>query len=1275
MPLSGRSVFRLLADTGESNVFPPASMNPQRTLVLFLSFLFSLILIGKVAAGDSHVFPSFNTGTITGGQPALTQSLNVSSLPANEYISYTVVANFVPGAAPKDAYSNTINVEITNGGTTVYKTESTANVGVLAASGPTTLRWTGLLAQPYTGGTPLSIRIRDHFTDANGPYTSSLSNVTVTLHPNTTQKHTFPTFNTTKITNDTSGYTRTLTDSSSIPAGEYLMVVATADFVADPAPADAYSNTLRMELTNGSSVTYMPASLASSGLLPNSSTTTLRWVGLMSRPYSTGPLAVRIFDPYKPDNNQPPGPFRASVNNVSISIYAVPAPVKTFGPLNPGTISSANSGYSATLDTSGMSGDYVYMSVTGDYTPTGSNPAWSNTMTMALTNGSATNYLPERTANLGVLGSATATSLTWYGMMPVSYLAGGPLRLNFRDNYNTGGPYTSTMNNVVVKFYPVPTLSTTVTSLNRMDTTPSNSSTVNWLLTFPTTVTGVTAANFSLTASGGASGTIGSPSTGNGGLTWTIPVTTGTGTGDLTLNLANATGLSSTISTSLPYSGGTYVIDRTAPTVSISNPSAVTTKNGPVSYTVTYADANFSSSTLATGNITLNRTGSANGTVAVSGTGTTRTVTISSITGEGTLGISIAASTATDTAGNSALAAGPSALVTVDATAPTITIAAPSATRTRNGPITYLVTYADANFNSSTLSTSNITLNSTGTASGTLGVSGTGTTRTVTISSITGNGTLGISIASGTGSDTAGNTTPAAGPSATFEIDNTGPGISIGSPSASLTKAGPVTYTVTYSGADFSISTLSTPNVTLNKTGTANGTVGVSGSGNTRTVTISSITGDGTLGISIAAGTATDSLGNTSGATGPSATFTVDNSAPVVTSPSTATGTFGASFTYTIAASGSPVSYSATPEIPGLSLTGSTLSGTPTLAGTYTVTLGAVDAAGNNGTQQLALTINKATATVTLGNLVQAYDGSAKVVSYTTIPPNLGVQVTFNGSPTAPVNAGSHNVNAIISDQNYEGSVIDTLVINKAVLNVKAESVFRPYGEANPTFTVSYSGFVGTDDASAVTGNLSFSTTATPTSPLGEYPLEIAVGSLSAPNYSFTFTNGIVYVTWQTPDDLFDEYFNEEELQNPAISGSMADADSDGIPNLLEIAFGTDPRDNASGPPSLSYDGTLAGGGTLVSPGQPIPVFEPAPVTGLDYRAVFIRRNPDRFTGLRYTPEFSANLTTWQASTEEPTVLATSGDLQVVSVPYPLFVGGKKTKFFRVSVSLVAPPP
>jgi hypothetical protein len=50
--------------------------------------------------------------------------------------------------------------------------------------------------------------------------------------------------------------------------------------------------------------------------------------------------------------------------------------------------------------------------------------------------------------------------------------------------------------------------------------------------------------------------------------------------------------------------------------------------------------------------------------------------------------------------------------------------------------------------------------------------------------------------------------------------------------------------------------------------------------------------------------------------------------------------------------------------------------------------------------------------------------------------------------------------------------------------------------------------------------------------------------------------------------------------------------------------------------------------------------------------------------------QFSANLGTWQDYVLAVTVLADDGVNQIVSVPYPPFVGGKKARFFQVSVSL-----
>jgi hypothetical protein len=65
---------------------------------------------------------------------------------------------------------------------------------------------------------------------------------------------------------------------------------------------------------------------------------------------------------------------------------------------------------------------------------------------------------------------------------------------------------------------------------------------------------------------------------------------------------------------------------------------------------------------------------------------------------------------------------------------------------------------------------------------------------------------------------------------------------------------------------------------------------------------------------------------------------------------------------------------------------------------------------------------------------------------------------------------------------------------------------------------------------------------------------------------------------------------------------------------------------------------------------------------------VFARRKDFAAAGLTYTVEFSGDLATWMDSTSTPSVLADDGTIQVVSVPYPFFVNGKKATFFRVKV-------
>lgn len=421
-----------------------------------------------------------------------------------------------------------------------------------------------------------------------------------------------------------------------------------------------------------------------------------------------------------------------------------------------------------------------------------------------------------------------------------------------------------------------PTIPPTI-SIGAPSTSLTNVGPVTYVVTYEgaDSIT-LASADVTLNTTGTTSGTVAVSGTGTVSRTVTLSGITGSGT----LGISIAAGTASNIAEDLaPEAGpsGIFSVDNIAPTISVSAPSGSITRGDPISYTVTY-DGN-DAVALASGHVTLNKTGTANGTVSVSGTGlTTRTASISDITGDGTLGISIAAATASDSAGNTAPVAGPSATFTVDNTGPAVTIGAPSASTTAGGPVTYEITYADAA--AITLASGDVSLDKTGTADGTIAVTGTDlTTRTVTISDITGDGTLGIMLAAGTAADSLGNMALASGPSDPFTVDNTGPTVSIGAPSASITKSGPVSYEIAYDGAD--TITLADGDVTLDHTGTATGTIAVTGTGlTTRTVTISGIAGDGTLGVSIAAGTAGDNSGHTAPAAGPSGTFSVDNTSP-----------------------------------------------------------------------------------------------------------------------------------------------------------------------------------------------------------------------------------------------------------------------------------------------------------------------------------------------------------------------------------------------------------
>ena len=143
--------------------------------------------------------------------------------------------------------------------------------------------------------------------------------------------------------------------------------------------------------------------------------------------------------------------------------------------------------------------------------------------------------------------------------------------------------------------------------------------------------------------------------------------------------------------------------------------------------------------------------------------------------------------------------------------------------------------------------------------------------------------------------------------------------------------------------------------------------------------------------------------------------------------------------------------------------------------------------------------------------------------------------------------------------------------------------------------------------------------------------------------------------------DLWERANNNGELfPDTADFLSAADPDGDGYTNLQAYAFGMNPM--LGKPSPVRWIGTMQ-----VNPGVPTQL-----VTNKNgvfaFRAVYARHKDYESVHLVYTPEFSGDLLNWKASTATPTVLADDWRMQVVSVPYPFSVAGKKARYFRVKV-------
>jgi hypothetical protein len=181
----------------------------------------------------------------------------------------------------------------------------------------------------------------------------------------------------------------------------------------------------------------------------------------------------------------------------------------------------------------------------------------------------------------------------------------------------------------------------------------------------------------------------------------------------------------------------------------------------------------------------------------------------------------------------------------------------------------------------------------------------------------------------------------------------------------------------------------------------------------------------------------------------------------------------------------------------------------PVNAGTYAVQVLPTDP-NYVGTASATLVIQKATAQITIdpGTLTQVYSTTARTVSINVSPADVPFTVTYNGSATAPVNAGNYTVQVVVNTPNYQGMANATLVVQKAPATATTGIYVINRGQALPTFTATYSGFLGGQTASVVTST-TFTLSPNYTGQAGMYAIIV---NATAANYIFTSVNGTLYV-------------------------------------------------------------------------------------------------------------------------------------------------------------------
>lgn len=132
---------------------------------------------------------------------------------------------------------------------------------------------------------------------------------------------------------------------------------------------------------------------------------------------------------------------------------------------------------------------------------------------------------------------------------------------------------------------------------------------------------------------------------------------------------------------------------------------------------------------------------------------------------------------------------------------------------------------------------------------------------------------------------------------------------------------------------------------------------------------------------------------------------------------------------------------------------------------------------------------------ITFGTNTFVYTGQSPTTTWTNNVEGYTASLTI---PTLEKNVGSYVVYIPVTftkgSESFSTEVAYRYTIKGVELTAKVNDVSRVYGDNNPAFSITYSGFINGDNESVITTKPTATTTATPTSNVGTYLISISGG-------------------------------------------------------------------------------------------------------------------------------------------------------------------------------------